>query len=324
MNSGVSRNHTKKEPETSPPLKGCRLCGNACGARRDLHEPTVCGAQREAEVSWWGLHQGEEPCLSGTTGCGNLFFHHCSMACVYCQNWQISSRGCQEVTPHSLTVGELVREMLRLQETGAATLGLVGCTPHLGSVVPALVEARKQGLSIPVVHNTGGFDTIQALKALEGLVDVYLPDMKYGSDSTARVYSGVRRYVETNQAAVLEMFRQVGHLQRDARGIARRGLLIRHLVLPGGLSDTELVLDWIRRHLSNRAHLSIMSQYNPAHEVIRGHYPELAEPLSREEYDYYLSIANGMGFQNVYIQDLSSRDTYNPDFTRGAPFRAGT
>lgn len=211
-------------------------------------------------------------------------------------------------------------EMLKLQEAGVHTLGLVGATSHLPTVVPALVIARTQGLAIPVVHNTGGFDSAQALRMLDGLVDIYLPDMKYASNATARTYSGVDNYVEVNRAAVKEMYRQVGDLVVDRDGIARRGLLIRHLILPGGLSDTVEVLEWIARNLSTSVHLSLMSQYKPAFQAAEGLYPELNRPLTEQEYDFYLAVAEGLGFQHIFAQDLDSAETYNPDFSSSTPF----
>jgi len=301
-------------------LKGCRLCGNECNADRSVSGSNVCEASEQAEVAWMGVHHGEEPPISGTRGCGNIFFLHCSMACVYCQNWQISSRISHEIEPVQYTEGRLADEMLRLQEAGVHTLGLVGATPHLLTVVPALVQARLRGLQIPVVYNSGGYDSVESIQMLDGLVDVYLPDMKYGSDAVARVYSGVPRYVSTNRLCVQEMARQVGPLILDGQGIARRGLLIRHLILPGGLADTEDVLGWIARNLGADVHLSLMSQYKPSFQIVEGLYPELNRTLTEDEYSYYLYVAQGLGFRNLYTQELSSCNVYNPDFTSQEPF----
>jgi putative pyruvate formate lyase activating enzyme len=299
-------------------MAACRLCGNRCRVDRSGAETSVCGAGPTAEISWCGLHRGEEPPISGERGCGNVFFHFCNLSCVYCQNWQISNAN--EVTPLRMGPAELADTMIRLQEEGAQTVGLVSPTSHLPTIVPALELAQARGLTAPVVYNTGGFDTVEALRLLEGLVSIYMPDMKYATDMAARVYSGVTGYVETNRAAVLEMLRQVGGLETDAAGVARRGLLVRHLVLPGGLSDTVEVLGWIARNLPRTVPVSLMGQYNPAYQVLSGLYPELGRKLTAEEYQFYRTVAEELGLEYLYVQDLSATDVWNPDFRRTEPF----
>ncbi len=300
-------------------LDRCALCGNQCGANRITGEETVCGAALEAEVAWIGVHKGEEPPISGQRGCGNIFFQHCCLACVYCQNWQISNSDSVPSTRHSAE--SLAWEMLRLQEAGVHSVGLVTPTSHLPTIAKALVRAKSLGLRVPVVYNSSGYDSVEALRAMEGLVDVYLPDMKYASDSMARVYSGIDDYVATSRKAVLEMARQVGNgLQLDSSGIVTRGLLVRHLVLPGGLSDTVEVLEWLGRNLGTDVAVSLMSQYKPAYQACTGLYPELSEKLSAEEYDFYLAVAQGIGLKNIFVQELESSETYNPDFQSDTPF----
>lgn len=271
-----------------------------------------------AEVSHIVVHRGEEPPISGTRGCGNVFFQHCSLTCVFCQNWQISSLN--EVSGNEYTPEALAMEFLKLQEAGVHTLGLVGATSHLPTVVPALIGARLQGLSIPVVYNSGGYDSLEALKMLDGLIDVYLPDMKYGSDEMARVYSGVTNYVAVNRAAVREMYHQVGDLVVDLEGIAKRGLIVRHLVLPKGLSDTVDVLQWLARNVSKSVAVSIMSQYNPAYQACTDLFPELNQFISKSDYEYYIAVAQELGFETIFTQDTDSAAHYNPDFSLDAPF----
>jgi putative pyruvate formate lyase activating enzyme len=171
-----------------------------------------------------------------------------------------------------------------------------------------------------VVYNSSGYDSLHALTLMEGLVDVYLPDMKYGGDETARIYSGVANYVATSRAAVMEMFRQVGELTIDAHGVARSGLIIRHLVLPGGMADTMEVLQWIARHLPRSVHVSLMGQYQPAYEVDAGLFPEIDRKLTQDEYDFYVQIAQGLGLENLFIQSLSASADLNPDFDHPCPF----
>jgi putative pyruvate formate lyase activating enzyme len=312
------RSEQERTNELHRQLHDCSLCGNRCHADRLSGEVSMCGAGPVAEVSHIVVHKGEEPPISGTRGCGNVFFHHCSLSCVYCQNWQISNA--DAVDPLRLTPEQLMAEMLRLQEAGVHTLGLVAPTSHLPTIVPALQAARTRGLSIPVVYNTSGYDTVEALRLLDGLVDIYLPDMKYGTNEVARVYSGVLDYVPVNQAAVLEMVRQVGGLVVGSDGIARRGVLIRHLVLPGGMADTVEVLTWIARHVPRDVPVSLMSQYKPAFQAAAGLFPELNRKLEPSEYAYYLAVAEELGVEQLFVQDLDSAELYNPDFSREQPF----
>jgi putative pyruvate formate lyase activating enzyme len=299
-------------------MHGCNLCGNQCNTDRLAGDVSVCGAGPTAEVSHIEIHHGEEPPISGTRGCGNIFFHNCSLSCVYCQNWQISNAN--TVAKEVLTVAQLADEMLRLQEAGVQTLGLVAPTSHIPTLVPALYRARGMGLQLPVVYNSGGYDTVAALRLLEGLVDVYLPDMKYGSDEVAQVYSGVIDYVDVNRRAVEEMLRQVGPLQLSQDGIARRGLLIRHLILPGGMADTVDVLTWIARNVPRTVTISLMSQYTPKYQAADGFFPEINRKLTQTEYDYYLAVADELGLTNLFTQDLTSADVYAPDFSLAQPF----
>lgn len=299
-------------------IERCTLCGNRCGANRRSSEESICGALPEAEISWLGIHHGEEPPISGTRGCGNIFFHHCNLACVFCQNWQISNA--DAVTPDRYNAEQLSWEMLRLQESGVHSIGLVSATSHLPTVVPALVLAKTRGLRIPVVYNSSGYETVQALRLLDGLVDIYLPDMKYASDEMARVYSGVTDYVSLNRSAVREMYRQVGELVLDSQGIALRGMLIRHLVLPEGISDTVDVLEWISRNISKSVHVSIMSQYKPAYHACTELFPELNKKITPQDYEFYVSVAQEFGLKNLFTQEMESTEVYNPDFASTRPF----
>ncbi|MFH1531252.1 MAG: radical SAM protein [Pseudomonadota bacterium] len=300
--------------------QACTLCGNRCGVdRSDEESAGACGAGALAEVSYYGPHLGEEPPISGTRGCGNIFFGHCNLSCVFCQNWQISQN--QQVTTQALGPVELADMMLRLQDDGVHTLGLVTPTPHLLTLVPALESARARGLRLPVVYNTSAYETGAALRLIDGLVDIYLPDMKFGTDSAARVYSGIPDYVDVSRAAVEEMHRQVGHLDLDEDGIARSGLLVRHLVLPGDRADTTVVLDWLARFFGPDLYLSLMSQYNPSHMVDQGFFPELSSPLTPADYQFAMDFALGLGLPNVFTQREESRTTGNPDFCLRDPFK---
>jgi putative pyruvate formate lyase activating enzyme len=298
----------------------CNMCGNRCGVdRTDEEAAGACGAGVRAEVSYFGPHHGEEPPISGTRGCGNIFFGHCNLSCVFCQNWQISQN--QQVTTQVLNPVELADMMLRLQDDDVHTLGLVTPTPHLPTLVPALESAKVRGLTIPVVYNTSAYETVEALHVLDGLVDIYLPDLKYGTDKAARIYSGIPDYVAVSRAAIHEMHEQVGDLDIGDDGIASTGVLVRHLVLPGDRADTTVVLDWLARTFTRDLHVSLMSQYNPSHLAAQEFFPELSTPLSAAQYQFALDFAAGLGLENVFIQDEESRTTGNPDFCLRDPFK---
>lgn len=278
----------------------------------------MCGASPRAEVSYVGVHHGEEPPISGDRGCGNIFFHHCSLNCVFCQNWQISSGN--QVQPRTMAASQLADEMMRLQDLGVHSVGLVAPTSHLPSIIPAMELARHRGLVVPFVYNSSGFETVDALRLLDGLVEVYLPDIKYGTDEVAKVYSGVTNYVGTSHLAVKEMYRQVGNLELDDHGIASKGLIVRHLVLPGGMADTVQVLEWISRSLSKDVFVSLMGQYKPNFQVTAGLFPELNRALDPAEYRFHQVVAKELGLRNLFVQDLSSSEELNPDFATFDPF----
>jgi len=249
----------KKRVEYALPLLSpCRVCPRACAADRLRDEKGECRTGRLTRVSSFDLHFGEEPPISGFRGSGAIFFSGCSLRCVFCQNFPISqlAEG-RETGPE-----ELARMMLRLQEAGAHNINLVTPTHVVPQVLEALIIADEGGLRIPLVYNSSGYDSVETLRLLDGIVDIYMPDAKYGDDDNALRLSGVEHYVETNQEALFEMFRQTGPFQTDADGIAARGVLIRHLVLPGGAAGSNGVLEFIRDRLPGAA-LALMSQYHP-------------------------------------------------------------
>ena len=312
----------------------CRLCGHACLAHRSRGETGRCGAGREAGFSTALLHHGEEPPLSGggelAGGSGTIFFTRCVLGCVFCQNWQIS----QAPAGRDISVPELAETMLRLEAEGAFNINLVSPTPWTVQIAQALGRARKLGLTIPVVHNSGGYDSLTALNILDGLVDVYLPDAKLAPapdqgleepDARAARLLGAGDYPRVNRAALLEMGRQVGPLQLDGRGLARRGLLIRHLVLPDDLARTTALLPWLAETFGPSVHLSLMAQYHPSHlaaarpEEFRS-LPGLTRRLSLREYEKAVDLALDCGLHNCFVQDLEAAVHYRPDFNRPRVF----
>jgi len=257
-------------------LTRCTLCPRACGVDRTRGERGFCGAGLAPRVASFALHCGEEPPISGERGSGNVFLSGCNLACRFCQNYPISRLG----VGRDLTAGQLAEGILDLARRGAHNVNFVTPTPWLPQILEALAIARRSGCELPVVWNCGGYEALPALRLLEGVVDIYLPDMKYADARRAWALSRVARYPAANRAAVAEMVRQVGPLRVGRDGLARRGVLVRHLVLPGGLGDTRAVLAALRR-IDPRVPLSLMYQYFPAYRAV-GH-RVLGRRLWREE-----------------------------------------
>ncbi|MBF0093179.1 MAG: radical SAM protein [Alphaproteobacteria bacterium] len=245
-------------------LGACDLCARRCGCDRTQGKAgAVCRTGRQAVVHSFGPHHGEEDCLRGWNGSGTIFFSHCNLRCVFCQNWDISIKG------HGVerTAEELAGLMLRLQEHGCHNINLVSPSHVVAQILEAVLLAAGRGLRLPLVYNSGGHDSLEGLELLDGVVDIYMPDMKYGDDETARRCSKVRGYVEANRAAVREMHRQVGDLTLGQGGLALRGLLIRHLVLPDGLAGTREVARFVEREISGDSAFNLMDQYRPCHRA---------------------------------------------------------
>jgi len=280
-------------------LEACDLCPRRCGVNRLQGEVGFCRAGARAKVASRNAHHGEEPPISGTRGSGTIFFSHCTARCLFCQNYPISQSGVGQVVS-----GErLAQMMLELQRAGCHNVNLVTPTHYVPQIIEAVSQAADRGLRIPLVYNTSGYDRVETLRLLDGVVDIYLPDAKYADDAVAERLSGFRGYVAANRAALLEMARQVGAtLQVDEDGVAVRGMLIRHLVLPHGLSQTPAVLGWIAEHLGPEASISLMSQYFPAHKAV-GH-PELGRRLLPREYEDARRALEVLGLEEGWCQEL--------------------
>jgi putative pyruvate formate lyase activating enzyme len=256
-------------------------------------EGAVCRIGERAVLHSFGAHHGEEDVLRGWNGSGTMFFSWCNLRCVFCQNWEISQKGIgRAVEPN-----EIASMMLELQEQGCHNINFVSPSHVVAQVLAAVNIAADKGLCLPLVYNTGGYDSPEALALLDGIIDIYMPDMKYGDSSIARNYSKVRNYVEINQAAVKEMHRQVGDLVLDEKGLARRGLLVRHLVLPENLAGTEKVLDFIAHEISRDTYLNLMDQYRPCYRA--DEYPPLNRPITMEEYRAAVALAKHYGLQRL-------------------------
>jgi putative pyruvate formate lyase activating enzyme len=294
-------------------LTACSLCPRNCRVNRLEGEKGDCRQGRRVKVARSLAHFGEEPPLSGSRGAGAVFFSGCALRCLYCQNFQISQRGIGE----ELTPEDLAGLFFDLQTQGCHNLDLVSPTPHLPFILSALEIAVAQGFHLPLVYNTHGYLSETALDLLEGIVDIFLPDMKYGEKTLAGRLSEAEDYPYYNQAAIKRMFKQVGPLTIDDQGIGRRGLLVRHLILPENNSDS---LDLIKSlaSLSREIPISLMAQYRPcfnSHQV-----PEIDRPLHPREYAEVVALAEQLGFEEIYVQDLDSSEIYTPDFSRVDPF----
>ena len=303
------------EPFTSQ-LSNCICCPRNCDVNRIEGKLAVCKIGAEIQISHAGLHFGEEPPISGTKGSGTIFFAGCNLRCVFCQNYQIS----QEFKRHptrTLSVDELAEEMLRLQSEGAHNINFVSPSHMIFQIADAIVAAKEKGLVIPIVYNTNGYDSVDALRQIRGLVDIYLPDIKYMDNALGKRYSAVNDYAEIIPGVLREMLDQVGHLKMDDDGIATRGVLVRHLVLPGQIDNSRSCLRFLA-DLSPDIFVSIMSQYSPQHKA--GKYPEINRTLTTAEYDQITEYALDLGLENAFVQEIESQTECLPDFERANPF----
>jgi putative pyruvate formate lyase activating enzyme len=284
-------------------LSMCRLCPRACGVDRSNAGRGVCGAGVDPVVASWNVHPWEEPPISGTRGSGTIFFSGCTGKCCFCQNYPISQYG----YGNRVSCERLGEMMLELQGRGCHNINFVTPTHFVPQILAATDHAAGRGLRIPLVYNTSGYETVATLRLLEGVIDVWLPDAKYADDAVARRLSGFSGYVAHNRAALREIFRQVGdRLILDEDGSARRGMIIRHLVLPHGLADTPGVLRWIAAELSPRVHVSVMDQYFPAYKAVDD--PELGRKLTSEEYEAALDAFESAGLENGWMQEHDECD----------------
>jgi putative pyruvate formate lyase activating enzyme len=305
-------------------LGACDICPRECGVDRLNGQVGFCSSPREALVAASCEHRGEEPPLSGSRGSGTVFFANCNLRCVFCQNHEISQRP-ELHASDVMTAEALAAEMLRLQDQlRCHNINLVSPTHFVPQIVEALLLAIPRGLRLPLVYNTNAYDSPDVLRLLKGVVDVYLPDLKYSSDPVAARLSGVGDYVSVSRAAITEMYEQVGpDLVLDDEGTVARGLIIRHLVLPGGLAGSRESLSWLAEELSNRVSLSIMAQYYPAH--LARDMPVLSRRVTAAEYGEVVQFAAALGFEHAWVQEPEASLHYKPDFSGpGHPFESGS
>lgn len=280
-------------------LAQCVLCPRRCGVNRLAGEIGFCRAGADPVVASWNVHPWEEPPISGTRGSGTIFFSYCTARCCFCQNYPISQLG----VGNRVSVERLAEMMVELQARGCHNINFVTPTHFAAQIVQALPHAIGLGLRIPLVYNTSGYDSLETLRLLDGIVDIYLPDAKYADDDVARRLSGFAGYVDANRAALKEIHRQVeDELVLDDEDTAVRGMIIRHLVLPGGLAQSAEVFRWIARELSPNVHVSVMNQYFPAYRVLDD--PVLGRKVAPEEYAEAIDAFEQAGLQNGWFQEL--------------------
>lgn len=288
---------------------GCMLCPRHCGAKREYDETGVCGCSSELKVARAALHMWEEPCISGTRGSGAVFFSGCPLHCIFCQNREISDGRAGK----SITVGRLGHIFLELQDKGAANINLVTAGQYADKVVEAVKNARRNGLTIPVICNTGGYETEETLKLLGEVCDVWLPDLKYLNAETARRFSHAADYPEVAVKAIDYMVRQAGEVVLGDDGYIRRGVIVRHLVLPGHRKKSEEVIGYLYRTYGDSVYLSIMNQYTPPQERLP--YPELNRRLTTYEYDKVVDYALSLGVKNAFVQERgTAKESFIPAF----------
>lgn len=296
--------------------ENCKLCPRNCGVDRtgiaaeDKSFPGFCKMGAGLRIARAALHFWEENCISGEEGSGTIFFSGCNLRCVFCQNREISSERYGE----EISVERLAEICLELQEQGANNINLVTPTHYTLSIAQALRLAKKEGLRIPVVYNCGGYESVEALRRMEGLVDIYLPDYKYISEALAARYSGAADYPKRAWEALGEMYRQTGKAEFDERGMMLRGMIVRHLVLPGHTKEAMGVLERLYAEYGNRICYSIMSQYTPLAHVAEN-WPELNRQITKREYQKVIDYAIALGIENGYIQDgETAKESFIPPF----------
>lgn len=289
-------------------MEKCMLCPRKCCVNRSAGETGFCGAADGIKIGRYSLHMWEEPCISGEKGSGTVFFSHCNMKCVYCQNHKISTGG----MGRAISEDELCEIFLELQSRGAHNINLVTPTHYADKIRRALISAKSRGLHIPTVYNCGGYESVETLRSLDGLIDIYMPDFKYYRDEYAKKYSSAPDYRKIAKAAIDEMARQTLPAVYE-NGLMKRGLIVRQLLLPGLLYDSKKIIDLLWQKYGDDVCISLMSQYTPTSNV-KAH-PELDRTVGEREYDALCDYCARLGITNAYTQDGSAAsESFIPDF----------
>ena len=290
-------------------LEMCTLCPHNCRINRNENEKGFCKANNKVKIALASLHYHEEPCISGKNGSGTVFFSNCNLRCKFCQNYEISQQG----KGKEITIENLANIFLNQQKLGAHNINLVTPTMYVYQIIEAIKIARKYGLTIPIIYNSNAYENEDTIKALEGYIDVYLPDFKYYFNDLALKYSGITNYFENATKAIKEMYKQVGHPVFDKEGIIKKGIIIRHLVLPNNIENSKKVIQWINKEFSDKVYISIMAQYFPTYKAKED--IELNRKLNYEEYEEIENYIYELDIKNGYMQELGEHEEeYVPKF----------
>jgi len=310
----------KRAQRLNSRLASCDICPRKCGVNRLEGETKFCHSGSLPIVASYCDHHGEEPVLSGTRGSGTIFFGNCNLRCIYCQNHQISQNYLYQ-KKNEVSTQRLAEMMLYLQERlGCHNINLVSPSHFVPQIIEALLYAIPSGLNVPLVYNTNSYDSLETIKELDGVIDIYLPDLKYSDDNIAKALSQAPEYVRHSRDAIKEMWRQVGGLKADEAGIAISGVIVRHLILPEGLAGSRDSLSWLAKEVSTRITISAMSQYHPQHKAYN--HPKLSRGITSAEYSEVLEIMDELGLENGWRQGKGAEKIYLPDFERkGHPFK---
>ena len=290
-------------------MKCCTLCPRECKIDRTNNEIGLCGVSNKIKVARIAPHYYEEPPISGKNGSGAIFFSGCNLKCIYCQNYDISKFNFGK----NITITKLAEKMIELQNMNVHNINLVTPTHYIPQIRKAIIKAKKMGLNIPIVYNTGGYEKVESLKLLDGLIDVYLPDLKYFDDILAIKYSKAPNYFNIAIDAIEEMYKQTGPIEFDKNGIIKKGVIVRHLLLPGQIEDSKKILKYLNFIYNNNIFISIMNQYTPLDTV--KNIPELNKTVTEKEYDELINYACDLGIKNAFIQEgKTCEESFIPKF----------
>lgn len=283
-------------------LEKCEICPHKCKVNRNKNQIGRCKSTDKVKIALYSTHDFEEPCISGENGSGTVFFSNCNLNCIFCQNYEIS----QEGKGKEITIQELADIFIKQQEKGVENINLVTPTSYVYQIIEALKIAKSRGLKIPIIYNTNGYENIENIKALNGYVDVYLPDLKYSENSLGKKYSKIDDYFEIATVAIKEMVNQVGVPQIDENGIIKKGVIIRHLVLPGYIENSKKALKWIKNNLPNEIYVSIMAQYFPTYKAKED--TIINRKLNKEEWQEIEDYVDELQIENGFIQELGEHE----------------
>ena len=283
-------------------LENCTICPHQCGANRNKGQLGRCKAKDTVKIALYSIHFFEEPCISGEKGSGTIFFSNCNLNCIYCQNYEISQLG----KGKEYTIEQLADIMLKQQNLGVANIELVTPTSYVPQIIEAIKIAKKNGLNIPIVYNTNSYEKIETLKMLDGYIDIYLPDLKYADDKLGKKYSNINQYFEIATKAIQEMRRQVGTAIFDSNGMMKKGVIIRHLVLPNYIENSKKVLKWLKENIHPEDYISVMAQYFPTYLAKQDKF--INRKLTTKEWEEIENYIDKLDFKNGFIQELGEHE----------------